>query len=63
MSTSPDDDVLESEGADLQMTMAASVVLEHLPKDAARALDTAGELDQAKGISTITMTRYARTDL
>lgn len=49
MSTSPEDDVLEREGADLPMTIAASVVLEHLPKDAARALDTAGDVEQAKG--------------
>ncbi|KAL9535629.1 Ubiquitin-like protein [Sphaerulina musiva] len=48
MSTSPEDDVLEREGADLPMTIAASVVLEHLPKDAARALDTAGDVEQAK---------------
>lgn len=47
-----EDDVLESEAADLQMTMAASVVLEHLPKDTARALDTAGDLEQAKGTRT-----------
>lgn len=32
------------------MTMAASVVLENLPKDATRALETAGELGIAKGI-------------
>jgi hypothetical protein len=31
------------------MTMAASVVLENLPKDATRALETAGELGIAKG--------------
>lgn len=35
--------------ADLPMTMAASVVLEHLPKDAHKALETAGELEQEKG--------------
>lgn len=52
MSTPPEDDVLESEGADLQMTMAASVVLEHLPKDTAKALDTAGDLEQPKGVRT-----------
>ncbi|KAF2210809.1 hypothetical protein CERZMDRAFT_44284 [Cercospora zeae-maydis SCOH1-5] len=43
-----DDEAHENDGADLQMTMAASVLLEHLPRDAARALDTAGELEQAK---------------
>ena len=32
------------------MTMAASVVLDHLPKDATRALETAGELELAKGM-------------
>ncbi|PPJ49587.1 hypothetical protein CBER1_01892 [Cercospora berteroae] len=48
MSGVMDDEAHESEGADLQMTMAASVVLEHLPRDAARALDTAGELEQPK---------------
>jgi ubiquitin-like protein ATG12 len=31
------------------MTMAASVVLDHLPKDATRALETAGEVEVAKG--------------
>lgn len=35
--------------ATLPMTMAASVVLDHLPKDATRALETAGELELAKG--------------
>ncbi|KAM0707894.1 hypothetical protein Q7P35_004543 [Cladosporium inversicolor] len=34
--------------ATLPMTMAASVVLDHLPKDATRALETAGELELAK---------------
>jgi ubiquitin-like protein ATG12 len=32
------------------MTMAASVVLDHLPKDATRALETAGEVEIAKGM-------------
>ena len=36
--------------ATLPMTMAASVVLDHLPKDAARALETAGEIELAKGM-------------
>jgi ubiquitin-like protein ATG12 len=35
--------------AELPMTMAASVVLENLPRDAHKALETAGELDIAKG--------------
>ena len=34
---------------DLPLTMAASVVLDHLPRDAHRALETAGELELAKG--------------
>lgn len=33
--------------------MAASVVLDHLPKDATQALETAGELGIAKGKSDI----------
>lgn len=37
--------------ADLPMTMAASVLLDNLPKDATRALETAGELGIAKGKS------------
>ncbi|KAK3109678.1 Ubiquitin-like protein [Teratosphaeriaceae sp. CCFEE 6253] len=34
--------------ADMPLTMAASVVLDHLPKDAHKALETAGELEQDK---------------
>jgi ubiquitin-like protein ATG12 len=50
ISDSPDAPVEENDGAaDLPLTMAASVVLEHLPKDAHQALETAGELEQAKG--------------
>lgn len=41
----------ETTNAELPMTMAASVVLENLPKDAHKALETAGELEQAKGMS------------
>lgn len=49
--TPPDAQVEEEEtAADMPLTMAASVVLEHLPKDAHEALETAGELEQAKGI-------------
>ena len=33
----------EDIAADLPMTMAASVVLDHLPKDATKALEAAGE--------------------
>jgi hypothetical protein len=33
------------------MTMAASVMLDQLPHDASQALETAGELEQAKGQS------------
>ncbi|KAK4636087.1 Ubiquitin-like protein ATG12 [Fulvia fulva] len=48
-SSSPDAPIEEEDGAaDLPMTMAASVVLDQLPKDAHRALETAGELEQAK---------------
>lgn len=35
--------------ADLPMTMAASVVLDQLPRDAHTALETAGELKDASG--------------
>lgn len=47
----PPDAMVEEEdnGADLPMTMAASVILEHLPKDAHAALETAGELKDANG--------------
>ncbi|EGP88461.1 unnamed protein product [Zymoseptoria tritici ST99CH_1A5] len=49
ISDSPDAPAEEDPGAaDLPLTMAASVVLEHLPKDAHQALETAGELEQAK---------------
>jgi ubiquitin-like protein ATG12 len=47
-SASPDIAEEDDAGADLPMTMAASVVLEHLPKDAHKALETAGELEQLK---------------
>lgn len=49
-SPSPDQEEEQDETADLPLTMAASVVLEHLPKNAHKALETAGELEQAKGI-------------
>lgn len=39
----------EDNAADLPMTMAASVILEHLPKDAHAALESAGELRDANG--------------
>lgn len=39
----------EEAAADLPMTMAASVILDHLPKDAQSALETAGELRNANG--------------
>ena len=47
----PPDAFLEDEdaAADLPMTMAASVILEYLPKDAHAALETAGELREANG--------------
>lgn len=43
----------EDNTADLPLTMAASVVLDHLPRDAHRALETAGELELAKGALSI----------
>lgn len=50
VSASPDLPPEEDDGAaDLPMTMAASVVLDHLPRDAHQALETAGLLEQAKG--------------
>ncbi|KAK0774129.1 Ubiquitin-like protein [Friedmanniomyces endolithicus] len=39
---------VDDNAADMPLTMAASVVLDHLPKDAHRALETAGELEQDK---------------
>jgi ubiquitin-like protein ATG12 len=44
----PDED--DDHGGDMPLTMAASVVLDQLPKDAHKALETAGELDREKGI-------------
>lgn len=49
------DAVIETEneaddGIDMPMTMAASVVLEHLPKDAHQALQKAGMLAHEKSI-------------
>ncbi|KAK5113199.1 hypothetical protein LTR62_003535 [Meristemomyces frigidus] len=38
----------DDHGGDMPLTMAASVVLDQLPQDAHRALETAGELEQAK---------------
>ncbi|KAK3700924.1 Ubiquitin-like protein [Vermiconidia calcicola] len=48
-STPPDAPAGEDENADLPMTMAASVILDHLPKDAHAALETAGELRDTNG--------------
>ncbi|TKA79596.1 Ubiquitin-like protein ATG12 [Friedmanniomyces simplex] len=47
---SPPDTGLDADdnAADMPLTMAASVVLDHLPKDAHKALETAGELEQDK---------------
>ena len=39
----------DDNAADLPMTMAASVILENLPKDAHAALETAGELKDTNG--------------
>ena len=47
----PDQD--DTTADDLPMTMAASVVLDQLPQDAQQALETAGELELAKGKSFI----------
>jgi ubiquitin-like protein ATG12 len=56
-SDSPDAPAEEDNpAADLPLTMAASVILDHLPKDAHQALETAGELEQAKGTPTISST-------
>lgn len=41
--------------AELPMTMAASVVIQQLPHDAHKALETAGELAQAKGTTLRTL--------
>lgn len=40
----------EEENADLPLPLSASVILEHLPKDASQALRTAGTLEQPKVI-------------
>lgn len=40
----PDEEELPDEPAEMPLTMAASVVLEQLPKDAHAALEHAGEL-------------------
>ena len=49
--TPPNADIEDEDDkdADLPLTMAASVVLENLPKDAHAALETAGELKDANG--------------
>ena len=49
--STPPDAINEDEetAADLPMTMAASVILDHLPRDAHAALETAGELRDANG--------------
>ena len=52
--TSPDTGLeVEDNVAEMPLTMAASVVLDQLPKDAHKALETAGELTQAKGDLTV----------
>ena len=57
--TPPDAPVEEEENAaDMPLTMAASVVLDQLPKDAHQALETAGELEQAKGEKVQVMSFY-----
>jgi hypothetical protein len=49
----------EDTAADLPLTMAASVVLTSLPRDAAKALEGAGELKQDKGIYFVPITYYS----
>ncbi|EMC99504.1 hypothetical protein BAUCODRAFT_63570 [Baudoinia panamericana UAMH 10762] len=47
--SSPDAPIEDDDNAaEMPLTMAASVVLEQLPRDAHKALETAGELEQAK---------------
>lgn len=46
-SDAPDED--EANAVDMPMTMAASVMLENLPKNTHDALETAGELCDANG--------------
>lgn len=46
--TTPPNETLPDEPADMPSTMAASVVLDHLPRDAHTALEHAGELPQPK---------------
>ncbi|KAK3051852.1 Ubiquitin-like protein [Extremus antarcticus] len=47
--TPPDVPPEDEETADLPLTMAASVILDHLPRDAHAALETAGEVRGADG--------------
>jgi len=49
---------VDDNAADMPLTMAASVVLDHLPKDAHRALETAGELEQDKGEYSLSRSCY-----
>lgn len=53
MSTSPKDRIPdeESDTRTAPLTMAASIVLTHLPKDASKALSTAGTLKTGKSTS------------
>lgn len=46
--STPPDEELPDERAEMPLTMAASVVLDQLPRDAHSALEHAGELVQAK---------------
>lgn len=48
----------EEQDANMPMTMAASVILEQLPKDAHKALETAGDLEQEKGTSGINVPEW-----
>lgn len=49
-SPSPPDDDIPDERADMPLTLAASVILDALPNDAAAALQQAGELPQPKSM-------------
>ena len=48
--STPSEEPIPDEPADMLLTMAASVVLDQLPRDASSALEHAGELAQAKGL-------------
>lgn len=57
-SSAPPEPSVDEADATLPMTMAASVVLDNLPKDATRALETAGEIELAKGMLLVLLATY-----